>query len=138
MAIKFTIPVKLLRRRGYEFHKLYASNHKVYWKKFGKGNDYDLKLWVKGRDVEINDWYSRTDLILNWYRANRHTIAGTGFEIRIHEDKRIEKVDHIEEYRQYEAGTSETYREGWRKIYIAPELLDAVIKEVDFVTSDVF
>lgn len=61
--LKFTGSFKNLKKLGYEFMKLYASNYKVYYKKLDSGK----KLWVwvaNGGYIEMDDCYEHTKSII--------------------------------------------------------------------------
>lgn len=66
--VKFTGKFTNLKKLGYEFHKLYARNYKVYSKKIPKS--FDIWVWVgQGGYIEINDFYSNTKNIVDVIKA---------------------------------------------------------------------
>lgn len=56
MEIKFIGDFKELKKMGYSFHKLYASNYKVYEKN-------KIWIWVAGKYIEISDLYNNSHAV---------------------------------------------------------------------------
>ncbi len=135
--MKFTIEITELKKRGYTFQKLYASNYKSYRKKIG---DYKIWLWVIERELEIDDWHQHTDNIIKFFKKHdkkRAILIGMGKYMQLKVNRKTSEVLLKEpdalEYTNYEAYIKKW--EDWTNVVIHIESFREVVKEVNILTG---
>ena len=145
LLVKFTVPYRLLKPRGYTFHKLYAGNYRTYQKAFGPNDS--IWIFVKGNDFEVLDLYSKSGWLVNCLVKNRQRIpelADCGaFSIRMnttngkcwHYDRNemwraIQIEKRLYERAKKTSGGEEALRkyfDKWRTIHIKMDMVEEIL-----------
>lgn len=74
--LKFIGEYRDLKKYGFVFQKLYASNY-MQWSKELKG-DHRISVWKKGAVVEIDDFYDWSGIVAEYMLANDPVDVATG------------------------------------------------------------
>ncbi len=145
--LKFTIPLKELKGRGYTFQKLFAADYKSYRIKI---DDHTIWLWEKGRLLEINDWHQHTGNIIEFYKNNldKHTELNSKLPkpsqrmvLRINEETSEVSFKDMEEYfnlirnNYVDEEVYEKKYEGFREVVIYIPSFHLILNEISVLTK---
>lgn len=157
--MKYTINIKELIPRGYQFQKLYANNYKTYHKKINSR----MRIWifVKGCEIEVNDWFDNTENLIKFYIENKENPIfnefspiskgpknyakvqmnpNTGF-VQFFDDKLyfgvFDKARNLPENRMSEAWAdwNQMYKNWYNEIILSHDSMKELIEEINYLTG---
>lgn len=100
--LKFTGNFRDLKKMGFRFRKLFASNYKNYNYTAEKYDSSDIDIWVARREFDINSLGSLSEAMLDHIlntdiKDNKETILGSVFKRRLVINLSTKKVEYYDD-----------------------------------------